>query len=616
MRRPLRSVMLGNPSYLSAYVLGVAQAMGQLGHWHRDVSVLDDIDRVSRQLEEMHPDVIWTHTVPWVPREAAAPGWVYLNLLADWRRRGARVLLHDGDPRSATRFPQDISASFDLALCNHRLPRLEWRTPVMRWPYAAMAQRELGAPVDALRCGLLFAGIVRKDESLYSPRTELLGVLREKLGDRLTIRTGGINDRMQCADVAASAQAVLGLGRPEVPGWVDTRVFQYPGAGGVLVHDDAAEFLVPGVHFVAFERAAAAYDTALSVLAAFEKVGHEEIEMRCRKPPRFRPCAGAPHVAPPRCAGARDVGGRMTTPIRSLMLGDCDHYKSPYMRGVAQAMDALGHRHAEVSLRLPLKTIEQRLRLWRPDIIWTHMLLWAPAGAPPVADLVQLVEEAAHRGARVLIHDGDAKAPTRYPYDLSSWCSLALVNHAYDRSAWRVPVMRWPYFAARQLDMAKPVESLRCELFFAGMAGGGLYAARSSFLDALRARGVKLRTPARGENTIDRTPEIAASAGAVLGFGRPGVPGWVDTRVFQYPGAGGILLHDDVQGYLEPWVHFVPYVSGSAESVVDALARLRAMPEAERLALRQRAFTYVQANDSSVPRVQQALQKLRQLGAA
>jgi hypothetical protein len=274
--------MLANPSYLSAYVLGVAQAMGQLGHWHREVSVLDHFDRVVRQLDEMRPDVIWTHTVPWVPREAPAPGWAYLDLLAEWRRRGARVLLHDGDPRSATRHPSDLSASFDQALCNHSLQRLEWRLPVLRWPYAAMAQRELGDPVDALRCGLLFAGIVRKDDDLYSPRTDLLGVLRHRLGDRLTVRTGGVNDRMQSADVAASAQAVLGFGRPEVPGWVDTRVFQYPGAGGILLHDDAKGFLVPGVHFVAFERGVDADTTARNVVEAFERVGHQELEMRRR----------------------------------------------------------------------------------------------------------------------------------------------------------------------------------------------------------------------------------------------------------------------------------------------------------------------------------------------
>jgi hypothetical protein len=220
--------MLGNPAYLSAYVMGVAQAMAQLGHWHRDVSVLDDLDRVARQLEEMRPDVIWTHTIPWVPREAPARrAGCSSNLLADWRKRGARVLLHDGDPRVTTRHPYSCRRAST------------WRSAItacrarVEGPGGALALRRDGAArdrraVDALRCGLLFAGIVRKDDGLYSPRTDLLGVLREKLGERMTIRTGGVNDRMQVADVAARRSAVLGFGRPEVPGWVDTRVFQYP----------------------------------------------------------------------------------------------------------------------------------------------------------------------------------------------------------------------------------------------------------------------------------------------------------------------------------------------------------------------------------------------------
>lgn len=295
-------------------------------------------------------------------------------------------------------------------------------------------------------------------------------------------------------------------------------------------------------------------------------------------------------------------------PIRSLMLGDCDHYQSPYMRGVAQAMKLLGCQHAEISIRSPARVIEQRIRLWKPTLIWTHMLLWPPAGSPPVADLLTIIQGAARRGARIVIHDGDAKQRTRYPLNISSWCSLALVNHGHDRSAWGVKVLRWPYFAMAQKEIAPVVPGLRCELFFAGTVGREpVYAARSALLEAIRAHGVKLQMPPRGENTIDRTPEIAASADAVLGFGRPEILGWVDTRVFQYPGAGGILLHDDVQGYLEPGVHFVSYHSGSAESVVAALGKLQAMSEAERMALRLSAFSYVQEHHSSVSRVRQVL---------
>jgi hypothetical protein len=129
----------------------------------------------------------------------------------------------------------------------------------------------MGEPAESLRCGLLFAGIVRRDDDLYSPRTEMLGLLRERLGDALTVRTGTVNDRMQVADVAVSASAVFGMGRPEVPGWVDTRVVQYPGAGGVLVHDDAGGLLEPGVHFVAFERHDTLDKTVSSIVDAYAR---------------------------------------------------------------------------------------------------------------------------------------------------------------------------------------------------------------------------------------------------------------------------------------------------------------------------------------------------------
>jgi len=293
------------------------------------------------------------------------------------------------------------------------------------------------------------------------------------------------------------------------------------------------------------------------------------------------------------------------------MLGDCDHYASPYMRGVAQAMRLLGHQHAQVSIRDRAKAIEQRIRLWRPDIIWTHMLLWPPVGSPAVSDLLAIVQAAAKRGALVVIHDGDAKAKTRHPHDISDWCALALVNHAYDRSAWGVSLLRWPYFAMTQTKMVSSVDELRCALFFAGTVGGGIYASRSAFLDAIRARGVEIRTPKLGENTIDRTAEIAASADAVLGFGRPEVPGWVDTRVFQYISAGGVLIHDDAGGYFEPWKHYVPYRSGDADSVVEGLRQLTRMSDADKIAMRDRGFTHGQAHHSSVVRCARVLKELR-----
>lgn len=299
-------------------------------------------------------------------------------------------------------------------------------------------------------------------------------------------------------------------------------------------------------------------------------------------------------------------------PLRSLLLGDCDHYLSPYIFGVGQAMARLGHWHSSVNLRQPIEVIRQRIADVRPDVLWTHMLLWPPPGSPAVAQLVAVVAEAARVGARVVIHDGDYKPATRHPEDISAWCALALCNHAFDRSAWKVPTLRWPYFAFAQDRIADANRALACDLFFAGSVGTGpVYAARTKLLEDVRAKGVRLRLPAAGEgNTLLRTAEIAASSGAVLGFGRPGVAGWVDTRVFQYPGAGAILLHDDGAGYLEPWQHFVPYPSGSAAGIADALGRLRRLSPGARQNIRDRAFAFVQKHHSSVARVSEALAHL------
>jgi len=298
-------------------------------------------------------------------------------------------------------------------------------------------------------------------------------------------------------------------------------------------------------------------------------------------------------------------------PLRSLLLGDCDHYLSPYIFGVAQGMTRLGHWHSSVNIRQRAEVIEQRIADVRPDVLWTHMLLWAPGGAPSTPDLLGIVERAAKRGARVIVHDGDYKPATRHPHALP-WCALALCNHRFDRSAWKCPTLFWPYFAFAQDRIAEHDPRLACDLFFAGsISRDPVYAARTRLLDGLLSRRVKLRTPEPADgNTLFRTAEIAASSEAVLGFGRPGVSGWVDTRVFQYPGAGGILLHDDVAGYLEPWVHFVPYQSGIPESVLDALGRLRAMQATGVYAIRKWAFAYVQDKHSSIARVAQVLAAL------
>jgi len=290
------------------------------------------------------------------------------------------------------------------------------------------------------------------------------------------------------------------------------------------------------------------------------------------------------------------------------MIGDCDHYFSPYIFGVNQGMSRLGHWHSQVNMRQPFEVIAQRVLDVKPDILWTHMLLWAPIGSPSVDRLVDLCRRVAKNGTKVVIHDGDYKSATRYPNDISEWCAAALCNHQFDRSAWKCPVLYWPYFAFAQ-ELFQVPEKLDYGLFFAGtVRADATYAARSQLLEEIRAKGVDLSIPPLSEgNTLFRTAEIATASQAVLGFGRPGVTGWVDTRVFQYPGAGAILLHDEAP-QLIPWEHYVPYVSGNAESVAAAYRCVEAMSSTEQMNLRSRAFDYVQRKHSSVARVKQVIE--------
>jgi len=250
--------MLCNPRYLSAYVIGVAQAMGLRGAWHRQVSLWDGRDSVAVQIAEIAPDVIWTHMACWPP-EGSMDAADVAAILATWKRRGTIVFLHDGDPRDRT-IPTvvDVQAAFTLALLNRTSSSNGpwWGIEAVHWPYAAMVQREMVQPAAVVDCDLLFAGMLRRDEDgLYGERTSLVYELHKRLWPRMQIVSpggGDANNRMQVADVAPRVGAVLGFGRPSVPGWIDTRVFQWAGAGGVLIHDDVGGILQPDEHYLKF----------------------------------------------------------------------------------------------------------------------------------------------------------------------------------------------------------------------------------------------------------------------------------------------------------------------------------------------------------------------------
>jgi len=280
-------------------------------------------------------------------------------------------------------------------------------------------------------------------------------------------------------------------------------------------------------------------------------------------------------------------------------------------------MSMLGAWHRDVEITADLASLKQQVLEMAPDVIWTHMLLWPPRGAPAVESLLEAAVEWRAEGARVLLHDGDPRETCRYPQDISAAVDLALLNHTLDRSAWNVPVLHWPYAALVQAQMGTPVERFHCKLAFAGLqressgAAGDLYGARTACVRSLASTGLLTVFPEEGGvNNRMQVADLAPSATAVLGFGRPEVPGWIDTRVFQYPGAGGILLHDDVHPEvtgLIPDQHYIHVPRYDVEAITEAVARLRALPSRDQYALRQRAFNHIQAFHTYLNRVRRVL---------
>ena len=241
------------------------------------------------------------------------------------------------------------------------------------------------------------------------------------------------------------------------------------------------------------------------------------------------------------------------------------------------------------------------------------MLLWAPGALSKAHELLELCATWRQRGTRVIMHDGDARVETRHPESVSNAVDVVLCNHTADRSVWGITQIRWPYFAFTQTATADPCPAYSCDLAFAGrVSESGIYAGRTRLINALRGRlGLHFRVfpDAAVVHTLMRTPELAVSATAVLGYGRPEAPGWLDVRLFQYPGAGGVLLYDDVDRaseFLRPYMHFVPYEKDDPDSVMRALTVACSWTRDHR----ELVFRDVQKDHSSVPRVRQALQSV------
>jgi hypothetical protein len=253
-----------------------------------------------------------------------------------------------------------------------------------------------------------------------------------------------------------------------------------------------------------------------------------------------------------------------------------------------------------IFLYQPIAEIESQLKAFRPQILMTHMLLGNPFHR--VQALLELLWNLKKLwDMKVVVHMGDPRMEIRYPQAIDPAVDFALLNHKLTdlfSSVWRVPCYHWPYFTFTQSEIASPVDQLRTELLFTGrlrlVDPLHMHYGRCEFVKAIKEKlNVTVFPNEEISDTRFMTPELSAGAEAVLGisFGA-NVEGYVDTRPFQYIGAGAVFMHDVVPGikqFFVPGEHFIPYATREVGDVVDKFQDRASYGD-----IRRRGFEYCQ----------------------
>jgi hypothetical protein len=137
---------------------------------------------------------------------------------------------------------------------------------------------------------------------------------------------------------------------------------------------------------------------------------------------------------------------------------------------------------------------------------------------------------------------------------------------------------------------------------------GHLHHGRSEFITELSRRiDIKIFPDDKFGNTRFSTADIAASCDAVLGIQHGlHVDGYLDTRPFQYCGAGGLYFHsecDAINQFFRPEYHFIQYQHMNVDSFMGKYDQyVRGDKEAVNK-IRQQAFDYTQKYHTAKHRI-------------
>ena len=265
MDRQWRICGLGDyANYYSYFTYGVMEGSILNGAWFRPIPLFGQpLQAVREQILFFKPHAVLAHMI--FNKQGQHSMEDVFTLLSDLRRKGIRVIYHAGDAREVPRWPYDISGIVDFALANHGLRKeysKAWNVPCYHWPYACLQQNgilERKHVSEEYRSLVTFTGsLTASVNHVHAERTRFVEALQKRISIKCfpTPETG--NTRFQTAEVAAGAEAVLGVGMAEhIPEYIDVRPFQYIGAGAAYFHNHSyvmSKFFLDGFHFIGYEK--------------------------------------------------------------------------------------------------------------------------------------------------------------------------------------------------------------------------------------------------------------------------------------------------------------------------------------------------------------------------
>jgi hypothetical protein len=311
------------------------------------------------------------------------------------------------------------------------------------------------------------------------------------------------------------------------------------------------------------------------------------------------------------------MGGTMKQ-YRIAILGKWETYPSYFLLGSLQGIFLNGGLARPISLeKNNMNEVLEQLDFFKPHAILTHTIF---DNKPHRNQLFNVLRTFKNKGVKVFYHAGDARTEPRYPGPVNDFIDCVLLNHwpmLPNYQVWKVPCVHWPYMALNQDKIASPIPLYKCDLAFTGsLANNQHHAPRARFIQQLVAifqdtnKTLKVfPTPETG-NTRFQTPELAASAGAVLGFQMGlDIPGYQDVRPYQYIGAGAFYMHDkhsSMDLIFQDGIHYVSFKRDDAEDFhkkwlyynknIDKYNKIK-----------QEGFKYCQRYHSSKERIKQII---------